>query len=74
MKLTGDSFYSAYSMSCLTFDLMLSNRGLKKEFIKGAGRSIELAPLYLMCNVASKFLLCSFTNSPNLVADSSSPR
>lgn len=74
MKFTGDTFYSAYSINYLTLDLMLSKRGLKKETINGAGKSIELAPLYLICNDASNFLLCSFTNSPNLVADSSSPK
>lgn len=53
---------------------MFSNKGLKNEIIKGAGKSIELAPLYFICNVASNFLLCSLTSSPNLDADSSSPR
>jgi len=48
IKLTGDCFYSAYSINYLTLDLIFSKRGLKNEFINGAGRSIELAPLYLI--------------------------
>lgn len=74
MKFTGDTFYSACSMSCFTFDLMLSKRGLKNETISGAGRSIELAPLYFICKDASNYLLCSLTSSPSLVAESSSPK
>jgi hypothetical protein len=39
---------SAYSVSCLTFAFMFSKSGLKNEIIRAGGRSIELAPLYLI--------------------------
>lgn len=74
MKFTGEFLPSACSINYFTLDLILSKSGLKNETMSGAGRSIELAPLYLICSDASNFLLCSFTSSPNLVADNSSPR
>jgi len=48
MKLTGDSLASAYSISYLTLALIFSKSGLKNDTMSGAGRSIELAPLYLI--------------------------
>jgi hypothetical protein len=45
MKLTGASFYVAALISSYTFALIWSKRGLKKDTMSAAGRSIELAPL-----------------------------
>jgi hypothetical protein len=44
IKFTGAYLPSAASISSFTLALILSNSGLKKEIIKGAGKSIELAP------------------------------
>ena len=74
IKLTGDTFYSACSINCFTFDLILSNNGLKNVTISPAGKSIEDAPLYLSCRGAGFFALNSFTKSPNFYADNSSPK
>jgi hypothetical protein len=57
MKFTGETLFSACSINYLTFDFILSKRGLKKETIKFAGKSMELAPLYFICKDASNFLL-----------------